>query len=29
VASGATIGTVSRTCSRPNTKGGCSVSRIW
>jgi type IV pilus assembly protein PilA len=28
-ASGTGIGTVSRTCTRTNTKGGCSTSRIW
>jgi type IV pilus assembly protein PilA len=29
VASGVNIGTVNRTCTRPNTKGGCKAARTW
>jgi type IV pilus assembly protein PilA len=29
VATGVSTGTVSRTCTRPNTKGGCKVARTW
>ena len=29
VASGTTIGTVNRTCTRTNTKGGCNATRTW
>jgi len=29
VASGATMGRVNRTCTRPNTKGGCNATTTW
>jgi type IV pilus assembly protein PilA len=29
VPTGVTIGTITRTCTRPNTKGGCKVARTW
>jgi type IV pilus assembly protein PilA len=29
VATGATKGRVNRTCTRPNTKGGCKAARTW